>query len=277
MDTPSPEQTPALSGAPRSKTKAGAHRGLVGLSWFFFIIGFLLLLIGLFVLVGSTASSTTGSASDDRRTALIIGGIGLFFLLLGLSGFLWTEKLNEDARKAEVTRILDSPEGDYFERLVKINVENLSAYYVTVKSHANKSFLTSLAVGLVGFGFIGFGMAQSMKGGQTALPVATLSGVSGVATEFISAVFFYLYNKTVRQMKEYHDSLLAVQNILLSFKLVGEMEAQEKPTMIAVMINYLVGQRAGHSAVLPSNPTHTIPPALLTPEQPNGAPKQVSA
>ena len=276
MDSPSPEQT-APSGAGQTKTKANARRGPVGLSWFFLVTGIVLLFIGLMVLVASTANSTPASGSDDRHTALIIGGSGLFFLLLGLGGLLWTEKLNEDSRKAEITRILDSPEGDYFERLVKINVENLSAYYVTVKSHANKSFLSSLVVGLVGFGFIGWGMTLSMKGGQNALPVATLSGVSGVATEFISAVFFYLYNKTVRQMKEYHDSLLAVQNILLSFKLVGEMDALEKPGMIAVMINYLVGQRGSQSAALPPHPTPALPVAILTPDQPNGGPKQMMA
>jgi Cyanobacterial TRADD-N associated 2-Transmembrane domain len=45
-----------------------------------------------------------------------------------------------------------------------------------------------------------------------------ISTGAGVVTEFIAAVFFYLYNRTVRQMKEYHDSLLSVQNILCPSK-----------------------------------------------------------
>ena len=251
-------------GQPKSERNSRAHRGLVALSWFFFIAGFFLLLIGLVALI-----------ANDRLPGLTMGGVGVFFVLLGSSGFVWSARLHEDARKAEITRILDAPEGDYFERLVKINVENLSSYYITVKNHANKSFLTSLAVGVVGFVFIGFGMAESMRG-QNALPVATLSAVSGVATEFISAVFFYLYNKTVRQMKEYHDSLLTVQNILLSFKLVGEMEVAEKPAMIAVMINYLVGQHASHPTALPISVARAVPAAILSAEPPNGASKALA-
>ena len=46
-------------------------------------------------------------------------------------------------------------------------------------------------------------------------------------------------------MKEYHDSLLAVQNILLSFKLIEESDSVlEKPKMISLMLEYLVGRRS---------------------------------
>lgn len=42
-------------------------------------------------------------------------------------------------------------------------------------------------------------------------------------------------------MKEYHDSLLSVQNVLLSFKLVGDMDStQNKYKMISQMLTYLL-------------------------------------
>lgn len=76
--------------------------------------------------------------------------------------------------------------------------------------------------------------------------MTALSGIAGVATEFISAVFFYLYSKTVRQMKEYHDSLLAVQNVLLSFKLVGDTtDPRDKAKMVEMLLQYLVGRDSG--------------------------------
>ena len=99
-------------------------------------------------------------------------------------------------------------------------------------------------MGLIGFALIGVGIRLAVTSDAHSPSVATLSGLAGIVTEFISAVFFYLYSKTVRQLKEYHDSLLAVQNILLSFKLVGDTsDAQEKAKMISVMLDYLVGNQ----------------------------------
>lgn len=179
-------------------------------------------------------------------TATVSGGAGLLLLAGGFVGALQVEKRAEEERKNDVKRFLvQTPSTEYFEKLVNINVENLSAYYITVKSHANKSFLASLFVSVVGFVFIGVGIELAITDPQHGPSVAKLSGVSGIATEFISAIFFYLYSLTVRQMKEYHDSLLAVQNILLSFKLVGDTnDPEHKAKMIEVMLEYLVGKRS---------------------------------
>lgn len=65
---------------------------------------------------------------------------------------------------------------------------------------------------------------------------------SGIFVEFISGVLFFLYNRTVRQLKEYHDSLINVQNILLSFKLIESIKDEKSKTeMISKMITRLVG------------------------------------
>ena len=63
---------------------------------------------------------------------------------------------------------------------------------------------------------------------------------SGIITEFIAAVFFYLYNKTVRQLKEYYDGLLKFQNVLLSFKLVDEISDEvRKAEMMGKILDNL--------------------------------------
>lgn len=166
--------------------------------------------------------------------------------LVGIGGGIglstWSaNRIERKKRLALKSELGNGDAADYFQRLVNINVENLSAYYYTVKSHANRSFIASLFVGIVGFALIGAGIALTLHGGSNGPDVARLSGVSGVATEFISAVFFYLYNRTVIQMKEYHDSLLSVQNILLSFKLVDSTpDAAEKAKMTEQMLQYLV-------------------------------------
>ena len=153
------------------------------------------------------------------------------------------------ARKRILSRLLPSStdaaqaEPSYFDRLVGINVENLAAYYTLVKVHTDKSFVVATGAAVVGFALIATGLAFGYLGSDPSSHMAYVSAGAGVLTEFIAGVFFYLYNRTVRQLKEYHDSLLAVQNILLSFKLVGDLQASEEKTrMVSSMLAYLVGR-----------------------------------
>lgn len=120
--------------------------------------------------------------------------------------------------------------------------ENLATYYQTVLDHTQKSFETSRIVAIAGFVLILFGMAAAMFFPERGTSVPVLSGAAGVATEFISAIFFYLYNRTVSQMKEYHQSLLMVQNILLALKLVGDTtDPDRKAKMLETLLQFLVG------------------------------------
>jgi hypothetical protein len=73
--------------------------------------------------------------------------------------------------------------------------------------------------------------------------VSFVATASGVVVEFISGVFFYLYNRTVRQLKDYHDSLLDVQNILLSFRIVEQSEATERGNLLAQILRFLLAQK----------------------------------
>jgi hypothetical protein len=219
-------------------------------------------LVSLLIIVGVSLIILAIFLAITRKTEILlvptgVAGIGLFFTTVGFIAAWQLENKAEALRQSDVKRVLSdgSTQVEYFEKLVNINLSNLSAYYITVKSHANKSFLTSLFVGLAGFVLIGMGIDLALGNGQNAPTVAKLAGLSGVATEFISAVFFYLYNQTVRQMKEYHDSLLAVQNILLSFKLVGDTsDPKDKTRMIQLMLDYLLRQRPVSSPTVDKRP-----------------------
>src|SRR5260370_30947091 len=92
--------------------------------------------------------------------------------------------------------------------------------------------------------FIILGLALGFAATANSQILTYISSGSGVITEFIAAILFYLYNRTVRQMKGYHDSLLNVQNILLSLKLVEDTEEEDaKIKMIGQMLEYLVGKK----------------------------------
>ncbi|GHT57840.1 hypothetical protein AGMMS50239_01050 [Bacteroidia bacterium] len=114
--------------------------------------------------------------------------------------------------------ISKSVDDEYYNSLLKMNLENLSDYYVLVKSHTAKSFHITLILIILGFILICSGLIASYCFSDM-ISSYLISG-AGIIIEFISCVLFFLYNKTIRQLKEYHDSLLRVQNILVSFRLV---------------------------------------------------------
>ena len=137
---------------------------------------------------------------------------------------------------------LPQDEETYFDKLVQINVSNLAQYYTLVKVHTDNSFKASLVTGLVGFTLIALGLLYGFfshsSGSATISYIAT---GSGVITEFIAGTFFFLYNRTVRQLKDYHDSLILVQNILLSFKIIGDLsDESDKAQMVSKMLASLV-------------------------------------
>lgn len=222
----------------------------------------------LLVFGGILATGGTLIGYIAGKLNIVPSSITFSAVVLGAGLLTWTASRQEKSQALALQVKLDDESSEYFQRLVNINVENLSAYYFTVKSHANKSFLASLFVGIAGFVMIGFGISKTLSGSNNSIALATLSGLSGVITEFISAVFFYLYNRTVIQMKEYHDSLLAVQNVLLSFKLVGDTSNEtQKAKMMGEMLRYLV------RPTLTSSASH--PKVTSTPSR-RGAPSTVS-
>jgi Cyanobacterial TRADD-N associated 2-Transmembrane domain len=64
------------------------------------------------------------------------------------------------------------------------------------------------------------------------IPAASVSVMAGAITQFISALFFYLFNKTVLSMASYHQRLLFTQNIALSLKLVQSLAEDKRQSLI---------------------------------------------
>jgi hypothetical protein len=146
----------------------------------------------------------------------------------------------------------ETPGGEYFGTLVRINVDNLSDYYYQVRVHTNNSFWASIAAGALGFLLIaaGLGLGFFQASDASTRSLSYLATASGVIVEFISGVFFYLYNRTVRQLKDYHDSLLDVQNILLSFRIVEQSEADRQGALFDQILRFLLQQRGQDADVL---------------------------
>lgn len=130
----------------------------------------------------------------------------------------------------------------YFRDLLKINLRNLGDYYDLIKMHTHKSFYIARVSGILGFILITLGLSAGYFSPDN--KIAYLSAAAGLITEFISGIFFYLYNRTIRELKGYHDSLLDVQNVIVSYKLIDDIQdSVAKNQAIDKMINALINKK----------------------------------
>ena len=69
---------------------------------------------------------------------------------------------------------------------------------------------------------------------------AYLTTATGVIIEFIASIFFYLYNKTMQNMGDYHNKLVLSQNIAIALEVVDDIEGDDKNKIKAEMVKELL-------------------------------------
>lgn len=63
---------------------------------------------------------------------------------------------------------------------------------------------------------------------------------SGLITEFIAAIFFYLYNKTIISMSKYHNKLVLSHNISIALKVADTLPEEDKAKSKNLIISQLL-------------------------------------
>lgn len=174
--------------------------------------------------------------------SLIFGGV-IYLLSSLLSTWSSIQALIEGAKTSAATslkaeELQDRLDENFFTNLVKINFKYLDQYYLQTQLQASKSFiLCSVAASVSLFVILAGIVMLFLKPNQAqAGYVATAAGTLG---EFISAVFFYLYNQTILKMGEYHQKLVLTQNVSLALKISEELPANEQVIARSKLIEYL--------------------------------------
>ncbi len=167
--------------------------------------------------------------------------LGLFSVeAIALAVALVAPRTSSPAGRERITWAETTRKPTYFDELVRINIENLDRYYRLVEAQTSRSFTTSIVTGLIGFALVAGGLAIGLSDAESQ-HLSYVSAGAGLFTEFISAVFFYLYRRTVRQLKDYHDSLLSVQRVLLAFKAIDDLsDEDQKVEMLRLVIDHLM-------------------------------------
>lgn len=162
---------------------------------------------------------------------IIVGsifGVGLYLFAIFYISTFYNIRLSQIEReliRLGASELQETIEEDFFNRLVKINFKYLDQYYMQTKEQASKSFIFTVTAAFIGLVILSIGIVLVFMNKITPGYVAA---ISGIIIEFISSIFFYLYNKTVIKMSDYHKKLVLSQNISLALKITNEFEGDKK-------------------------------------------------
>lgn len=175
----------------------------------------------------------------DLIFCLFIATLCAITALFGEEFFV--SKMQEWVRKYEFSHAKEQVEDDPFKNAIKTSYTYLDRYYDQTQQQAKSGFRITMGVALFGAGLICFGIWRLFSGDNETITPAYITCGSGVITEFISSIFFAMYNKTVTSMNSYHDKLVLSQNIAFALRVAGEMEGMgEKNKAKLAIINELV-------------------------------------
>lgn len=127
-------------------------------------------------------------------------------------------------------------EENFFTKLVQINFKYLDQYYLQTQEQADKSFRLASFASISGLVIILIGIMMMYT--NSTQPAYVTTG-AGIISQFISAIFFFLYNKTILKMSQYHQKLVITQNISLALKMTDDMDKESKTKALELIIDRL--------------------------------------
>ena len=153
----------------------------------------------------------------------------LIGILVAIYAYLMFELQESQIRRKmleyEVEDIKEEVQEDVFENSIKMSYKYLDQYYLQTREQAQKGFFVTVCVSAIGAILLGIGIV-AMFLEKTEPSYVTCA--SGVITEFIAAIFFYLYNKTIVSMSKYHNKLVLSQNISIALKVADTLPSDDK-------------------------------------------------
>lgn len=150
------------------------------------------------------------------------------------------EKIIELAAKASGNEV--------FKYMLLLNCLECQTYVTEIQLQAHQSFRWSTYAGIAGFILVSMSLMAAFTAhmlGRTGLEITLLSGLAGVLTTFISTIFFYLYNRTLHRMDDFHVQLRETQKLIVSLFLNGlEAHSEDKVTGTNQIIEFLLAMHS---------------------------------
>lgn len=151
--------------------------------------------------------------------------VGFLFAYLGLYFEMHESALRRKILEYEAEHIKEDVEDDIFENSIKMSYKYLDQYYLQTREQAQRGFFVTVCVAIFGALLIGVGIVAMFV---DLVQPSVITCAAGVITEFIAAIFFYLYNRTISSMSKYHNKLVLSQNISIALKIADSLPEEDK-------------------------------------------------
>lgn len=143
----------------------------------------------------------------------------------------------------EAENLQDDVQEDVFENSIKMSSKYLNEYYAQTREQAHNGFIVTFIVSIVGVGLIVIGIVALFF--EKTKP-SYVTCASGVMTEFIATIFFYLYNKTIVSMSKYHNKLVLSHNISIALRVADTLPDDDKTKSKNLIISELLKDVNNH-------------------------------
>lgn len=176
--------------------------------------------------------------------SLSLGAAGLC-VVITVTAAAWDAKRQMDQKEEAIATISAQADElqknlkvkeDFFTTLVEINFKYIDKYYLQTQVQADNSFYLSRLAAVLSLIIIGAGIVGMFFGLTSPAYVTTAAGVIG---ELFATVFFYLYNRTILKMGQYHQKLVLTQNISLALKITEQLPPEQKSQAQMTLIKSL--------------------------------------
>lgn len=202
---------------------------------FYFAMVGVILLVSLFLFWDVYDDISFSSVVVSVVVGLVITGFVAAYL--GLYFEIQESVLRRKILEYEAENIKEDIKEDIFENAIKMSYKYLDQYYLQTREQAQRGFLVTVCVAIFGAALIGVGIVTMFL--ELTQP-SIITCAAGVITEFIAAVFFYLYNRTVSSMSKYHNKLVLSQNISIALKIADSLPEQDKVKTKDLMVAELL-------------------------------------
>lgn len=126
------------------------------------------------------------------------------------------------------------------QKIAASQIALLNSYYNTSLGQAKSSFRWALVAAGVGLAFLLGSIASTL----TVEPrfISAVAAIGGVVSEFVAAINFWLYGKTLQQLNHFHDRLDQLQRFLLANSICESLEPRTQQEarykLVATIANF---------------------------------------
>lgn len=164
----------------------------------------------------------------------IIGSIILGIIVYIITSILTFKESKSIRKETEYTLkdVQNQSDYDVFKLLYK-NVRESTEYYIISKRQANKSFTLAIISCVLGVliyicGFIIISVFDK--------DIIIFTTIAGSVVELITGLSFWVYNKCIKQLSEYHKRLSSTEKYLTSIQMADKMNESGKEEMYKWLI-----------------------------------------